>query len=75
MDVGGAVEAYEHGLVFTRADIDHLIATAKKTNRMWSALFPYDADILKSVEAGSDPTAWGANPYWIYRLHEKSAGK
>ena len=75
MDVTGAVTAYEHGLVFTKADIDRFIATAKKTGRMWSALFPYDAEILKHVEAGSDPTGWGANPYWIYRLNEKSAGK
>jgi len=29
VDTRGIVVAYEHGLVFTRADIDHLIATAK----------------------------------------------
>jgi len=28
-DARGIVDAYEHGLVFTKADIDHLIATAK----------------------------------------------
>jgi hypothetical protein len=29
MDVGGAIAAYEHGLVFTKADIERLITTAK----------------------------------------------
>jgi hypothetical protein len=29
IDVTGIVDAYEHGLVFTKADIDHLIDTAK----------------------------------------------
>jgi hypothetical protein len=28
-DTQGIVDAYEHGLVFTKADIDHLITTAK----------------------------------------------
>ena len=31
MDTGGIVAAYEHGLVFTKAEIDELIATAKTT--------------------------------------------
>jgi len=164
MDVSGVVAAYEHSLVFTKADVDRFIATAKtawidgphaspapgmlisvvpasglakqvnvcfanaklseplsagpgallgtvvncqwdpKTNkgsiviqpkaapatqvtvtmtgddtkiqvlRMWSALLPYDAEIRKHVETTDlDPTAWGANPYWIYRCQE--AGK
>jgi len=31
IDTTGIVDAYEHGLVFTKADIDHLIDTAKTT--------------------------------------------
>ena len=31
-DMRAAVDAYEHGIVFTKADIDHFIATATARN-------------------------------------------
>ena len=59
MDASGIVAAYEHGLIFTKAEIEHLIATAKKTNRMWSALAPYDVEIQKHFESTEKPDSWG----------------
>ena len=77
MDVSGIVVAYEHGLVFTKADIDRFIVTAKKTGRLWSALFRYDVEIQKHFEAGIDPGSWAgmsAVPQYIM-FQEKSAAK
>jgi hypothetical protein len=81
VDTAGMVDAYEHGLVFTKADIDRLIDTAKNTKvqvlRMWSALAPYDVDIQKHFEATEKPDSWGglaATPYYLM-LQAKLAGK
>lgn len=52
IDVAGMVEAYEHGLVFTRVDIDHLIHTAKTS---WVGTNPgsLGAGMLISVRPSS----------------------
>ncbi|MGA2066054.1 MAG: hypothetical protein ABSG86_13860 [Thermoguttaceae bacterium] len=59
VDVAGIVDAYEHGLVFSREDIDRLIATGLTEQRYWEALVPYSADIQKKFEAGMKPDSWG----------------
>ena len=59
IDTTFIVAAYEHGLVFTQADIARLIATAKVTKRMWPALAPYDVEIQKHLEATENPDGWG----------------
>ncbi len=76
IDTTAIVAAYEHGLVFDKADIARLIATAKKTNRMWSALAPYDVEIQKHFEASANPDSWGGLGLSYYlMLQAKLAGK
>ncbi len=68
IDVAAIVDAYEHGLVFSRADIDRLIATALAEKRYWDALVPYSAEIQKKFEQGTRPESWGglsAAPYYL----------
>ena len=52
LDTAGIVAAYEHGLVFTQADMDHLIATAKTS---WMAGDPASpvAGMAISIQAAS----------------------
>jgi hypothetical protein len=69
VDTSGIVDACEHGLVFTRADIDRLIATALATDRNWSALVPYSPEVQERFEAGLRPNGWGgiaAVPWYAY---------
>ncbi len=69
MDLRGIVAAYQHGLVFTGADIERLIKTAKKTNRMWAALVPYDVEIQKHFEPTQKPNDWfgvTSVPYYLW---------
>ncbi len=68
IDVAAIVDAYEHGLVFNRADIDHLIATALAEKRYWDALAPYSAAIQKKFEQNTKPESWGGlstAPYYL----------
>jgi len=58
IDVAAIVDAYEHGLVFGRDDIDHLIATALAEKRYWEALVPYSAEIQKKFEQEMKPDSW-----------------
>ncbi|NLF32586.1 MAG: hypothetical protein GX591_17055 [Planctomycetes bacterium] len=74
IDVTGIVDAYEHGIVFTRADIDRLVATALAEKRYWGALMPYSKDIQDAVEAGIDPATWGgmsATPAYLARQKQR----
>jgi len=59
IDVEAIVDAYRHGVVFTRTDIDRLIGTALVTGRVWPALAPYDDTIRARFEAGVKPDGWG----------------
>jgi hypothetical protein len=59
IDAEGIVDAYEHGLVFTKADIDRLIATALAEKRYWTALVPYSEAIRKHFEDTHEPDTWG----------------
>jgi hypothetical protein len=77
IDLTGIVDAYEHGLVFTKADIDHLIATGIKEKRMWSALAPYSPEYQKHLEDKLKPDSWGGlagAPYYLM-LQSRLAGK
>jgi hypothetical protein len=58
IDVAAIVDAYEHGLVFGRGDIDHLISTALAEKRYWEALVPYSAEIQKKFEQEMKPDSW-----------------
>ncbi|MCY2989544.1 MAG: hypothetical protein NTY19_16960 [Planctomycetota bacterium] len=58
IDVTGIVDAYRHGLVFTSADIDHLIATALAEKRYWDALAPFSPDIQRKFEEAHKPDGW-----------------
>ncbi len=75
-DVQSIVDAYEHGVVFTKADMGRLIATARKTNRMWSALAPYDVEIQKHFEASENPDKWNglaSVPHYLMLQSELAA--
>lgn len=58
IDVGAIVQAYRHGLVFNKDDIDRLVATAIGERRYWTALVPFDARIKKQFEDSLDPSSW-----------------
>jgi len=58
IDVEAIVKAYQHGVVFTRPDIDRLIGTALVDSRPWPALAPYDDAIRARFEAGVKPDGW-----------------
>jgi hypothetical protein len=68
VDTDGIVTAYEHGLVFTRDDINRLIATALADKRYWSALAPYDPTIQQQFVATLKPESWSglsAAPWYL----------
>jgi hypothetical protein len=58
IDVTGIVDAYQHGLVFARADIDALVATAlaEKANRQSLAPFIPRPSMTETNRSGR---AWG----------------
>jgi hypothetical protein len=58
IDTEGIVDAYQHGLVFTDEDIDHLVATALSEKRYWNALMPYSEEIQKRFEDRVRPDRW-----------------
>jgi hypothetical protein len=58
-DLEAIVEAFQHGMVFDKDDIDHLIATALADKRYWGALVPYDDTIQQKFEEGLKPDSWG----------------
>jgi hypothetical protein len=76
IDLTGVVEAYQHGIVFTKADIEHFIATATAEKRYWSQLAPYSPEIQKRVEAGMKPASWGGlgETPWYLMLQGKLSG-
>ena len=68
IDVAAMVDAYEHGLVFNREDIERLVATALAEKRYWDALVPYSAEIQEQFERNMKPDTWGglsAAPYYL----------
>ena len=73
----GIVAAYEHGMVFTQEDITRLIATAKATDRLWTALVPYDVTIQKHFESTADPQSWGglSDVSWYLMLQSELPAK
>jgi len=46
-------------LVFSREDIERLVATALAEKRYWDALVPYSAEIQKKFEQSTKPESWG----------------
>ena len=81
MDLRGIVDAYEHGLVFTKDDIARFIATGIAEKRYWQALVPYDATIQKQFEESLKPDSWGgleSAPWYLalqVRMKEQGGGK
>lgn len=68
IDVDSIVAAYEHGLIFDKIDLGHLLATAKAEQRNWQALVPYDDAIAKTFENSLKPASWGglqAVPWYL----------
>lgn len=59
IDTDGIADAYQHGLVFGKEDIERLIATALANKRDWAALVPYSAEIQNRFEAALKPESWG----------------
>ena len=59
IDVAAIVDAYEHGLVFNREDIEHLVVTALAEKRYWDALVPDSAEIQAEFEQRTKPDNWG----------------
>ncbi len=59
IDVEAVVDAYEHGVVFTKDDLDRLVATALGEKRFWTALVPYSPEIQKVFEDRHKPDSWG----------------
>ena len=84
IDVGAIADAYEHGVVFTKEDVNHLIATALATKgtaveRFWTGLVPYSTDIQKEFEASMKPDSWGgltlASRYLMLQAQLRAGGK
>jgi hypothetical protein len=74
IDVEAIVAAHQHGLIFSKDDISHLIATALADKRYWTALVPYDVTIQKQFEETLDPSSWDGLhrvPWYLY-LHSKN---
>jgi hypothetical protein len=70
IDVDSVVTAYEHGLVFDRADIGRLITIAMIQQRYWRALAPYSNRIQKYFEDYNNPNSWNglsATPWYLAR--------
>jgi hypothetical protein len=68
IDTGCIVNAFQHGVVFTREDIDRLIATALKEKRYWAALAPYNPLIQQQFESSLKPDSWGgltSTPWYL----------
>ena len=68
IDVESILTAYEHGIVFTREDVDRLIKTALTQNKYWPALALYNPTIQKMFEERNDPSSWGglgATPWYL----------
>ncbi len=68
IDTDAIADAYQHGLIFTREDIDRLVATALAEKRHWSGLVPYSPEIQKSFEENLKPASWGglsATPWYL----------
>ena len=75
IDVSAVVEAYRHGLAFTRADIDRLVATAKAEKTYWYALAPFDQEIQQKFEASHEPGSWaglGTTPCYLTLQRERN---
>jgi hypothetical protein len=58
IDVEGIVTAYEHGLVFTRDDINRLIATNR--DFMWNQ--KVDGAAFQRIDGGSSDFRWRKTP-------------
>ena len=58
IDVNGIVNAFQHGIVFTGADIDRLIATNR--DFMWNHKF--DAPAFQRIDGGSADLRWRKTP-------------
>ncbi len=77
INLTGIVDAYEHGLVFSRQDLDDLIATGKALQRPWSALAPYCPEFQAGFERTMKPDSWGglaSAPFYLWCQNQLAAG-
>ena len=58
LDVGGIVDAYQHGVVFDAQDMAALVTTALAEKRYWPALVTYNETIRGKVEDQIEPDSW-----------------
>ena len=68
IDTDAIADAYQHGLVFTKQDIDRLAATALAGKRYWTGLAPYSDDMQRNFEEHHNPESWGglaATPWYL----------
>ncbi|WP_041358233.1 hypothetical protein [Nitrobacter hamburgensis] len=68
IDVEAIVIAYQHDVVFTKDDIDRLIATSHAEKRSWAALIPYDMATRRQFEDSLKPDSWaglGDTPWYL----------
>jgi len=69
IDVAAIADAYEHGVVFTRQDMDRLIATALAEKRDWQGLLPYSPEIRNRFESSFKAGSWSGlatTPWYLY---------
>ena len=73
IDARSIVNAYEHGVIFTKDDINRLIATSLAEKRYWSALASYDPTIQQHFESTLKPDSWGGLTLtpWYLSLQSK----
>jgi len=71
IDVAAIADAFEHGVVFNRGDIDHLIATGVGEKRDWQGLIPYSPEIRNRFVSSFKPGSWAGlktAPWYVYLL-------
>ena len=76
IDAEAIVAAYKHGIVFTKDELGHLLATSLSEKRYWTALLPYDVESQRRFQANHKPDSWGglvATP-WYLALQQRSVG-
>jgi len=77
IDTGGIIDGYEHGLAFTKDDINCLITTGIYTQRLWTALAPYNNAFQANFEANNNPSGWGGlgdTPWYLALQIDVMAG-
>ena len=78
IDTFAIVDACEHHVVFTKRDVDRLIATALAEKRDWPALAPYNVEIQRHFEDTLKPDSWSgltAVPWYLSLQVSRGGGR